>query len=309
MSRPPTRQNSWESLYEEDNVSSEIRKIRYDFDNVKVNVDRDFTTPIFRECHNARSSSRSLRKGVLELSKAFPALLLERNRGWDDPNGPYETAKGQINELLHLRRNGLEDDNVFRLIDDSCILLDCKPYIKLATLAKMLEYWSDAYEAEMSVRKIYLEDEKMIYGRKKDIDVHIEEFQRAIGNQDINRARQALAKMKGAYARIIEFLKQSRGKYSSREIRRIVERANAVIRRSMENMNRLRRKVEAEAGRKGRANARRSRRGDINYNREPRRIWPKRFGLGSGNKRSTPLPDSRREYPALRRGTLRPTNY
>ncbi|KAL5498887.1 hypothetical protein ACEPAH_1405 [Sanghuangporus vaninii] len=307
MSRPTTRQNSWESLYEEDNVSSEMRKIQYDFDNVKINVDRDFTTPIFRECHNARSSSRSLRKGLLELIKAFQALLLERNRGWDDPNGPYETAKEQINELLRLRRNELEDDTVFRLID-SYRLLDRKPYIKLATIAKMLEYWSDAYEAEMSVRKIYLEDEKMIYSRKKDIDVHIGEFQRAIGNQNIHRARQELENMKRAYARAIE-LKQSRGKYNSREIRKIVERANAVIRRSMENMSRLRQKTEAEAGRKGRANTRRSQRGDINYNREPRRIWPKRFGLGSGNKRSAPLPGSGPGYSTLHRGTLRPTNY
>ncbi|KAL5481161.1 hypothetical protein ACEPAI_10102 [Sanghuangporus weigelae] len=301
MSRPRTRQNSWESVYEENGASSEMRRIRTDFENVKVNVDRDFIAPIFRECDNARSNSKNLRKGLLKLSKAFPALLFERNRGWDDPNGSYEIAKRQINELLHLRRNGLEDDTVFWLIDDSYRILDRKPYIKLATIAKMLEYWSDAYEAEMSVRKIYLGDEKTIYDRKKDIDVNVEEFQRAVGNEDTNRARQELEKMKRVYARVIE-LKQTRGRYSSREIIKIVERANAVIRKSMESMNRLRQKVEAEAGRKGRASTRRSRRGDINYNREPRRggIWPKRFGLGSGNKRSAPLPGFRREYPALR---------
>ncbi|KAL5522843.1 hypothetical protein ACEPAG_8861 [Sanghuangporus baumii] len=308
MSRPRTRQNSWESVYEENGASSEMRRIQTDFENVKVNVDRDFIATIFRECDNARSNSRNLRKGLLELSKAFPALLLERNRGWEDPNGSYETSKRQINELLHLRRNGLEDDTIFRLIDDSYRVLDLKPYVKLATIAKMLEYWSDAYEAEMSVRKVYLEDEKTIYDRKKDIDVNIEEFHRAIGNQDTHRARQELEKMKRVYARILE-LKQSRGKYNNREIRRTVERANAVKRKSMESMNRLRQKVEAEAGRKGRASVHGSRRGDINYNREPRRIWPKRFGLGSANRRSAPLPDSRGEYSALRRGTMRPANY
>ena len=133
-----SRQNSWE--YEEDRTSPEIGSARHDFNNIKVNIDRDFTTPIYNECHRARSNSRTLREGFSSLVWAFPALLRERagpesrERTEEGAHIAFDTVRDRIGYL----RESIEDDDIYWIVDECYKMLRSKRYLKLATVAKIL---------------------------------------------------------------------------------------------------------------------------------------------------------------------------